>query len=58
MHSAFNLPIFKPGNYFGYRKPSNEELHKRHHLCKYFDSLVVDEVSVLGNKSLNIGMYS
>ena len=40
VHSAFNLPIFKPGKQVCYRKPSDEEPHKKRHLHNYLHTLI------------------
>ena len=47
VHFAFNLPICKLGKKFCYRKLLAEELHKKCHLYKYLNSLMLDEVLVL-----------
>lgn len=50
VHSAFNLSISKSGKQCCYRKSLDAELHEKHHLYIYLNTLMLDKVSMIGNK--------
>ena len=53
LHSAFHLPIKRPGRSFQYQKPRDEVLHLMRNKYKYLVVLLIDEISMVGDETFD-----